>query len=126
MSTLSSFTGGTVRGARATWTTVAFADPVIPTSVVDPEEILGTLSTTGIYTAANDELWELIVYSASVTSAGGFSFVASNGPTASYTAASTTFGVRQIIPLSAGDTLKFKATNGDATAEVALVRLAQY
>jgi hypothetical protein len=126
MSTLSSFTGGTVRGARAVWTAVAFADPVVPTSVVDPAGILGTLSTTGVYTAAVDELWELIVYSASVTSSGVFSFVASNGPTAGYTAASTAFGRREIIPLSAGDTLKFKATLGNATAEVALVRVAQY
>jgi hypothetical protein len=126
MSSLSQFAGSVVRGARATWTSVAFANPIIPTAVVDPESILGTLSTTGIYTAARDELWELIVYSASVTSAGSFSFEASNGITNAYTGASTTFGRREIIPLSAGDTLKFKATLGNATAEVALVRVAQY
>jgi hypothetical protein len=126
MSSLSQFAGSSARGARAVWTAVAFANPVVPTSVVDPKSILGTLSTTGIYTASRDELWELIVYSASVSAGGAFSYEASNGITNGYTAASTTFGRREVIPLSAGDTLKFKATLGNATAEVALLRVAQY
>lgn len=123
MSLYSSFSGGSQRGAHVIWSSVAFADPMVPTTVIDPLDILGSFDSTGTYTAAGNELWAITVHTASITSAGVFSFVTSNGLERGFNSSASTSGQEWIVPLAPGDTLKFKGTLGNSTASVSLLRL---